>query len=44
MALLGLIPAVDLAPPKSKQRMWRFRRESVLDWLDGKESRGRPRP
>jgi excisionase family DNA binding protein len=41
MALLGSIPAIDLAPAKSKQRMWRFRKESVLEWLEEKEQGGK---
>ena len=37
LALLKQIPAIDLAPPNSKQRMWRFRPESVMQWIQERE-------
>lgn len=39
MAARGTIPAIDLAPSTSRQRMWRFRRGTVLKWLREKEKR-----
>jgi len=39
LAILGILPAIDLAPPKSKQRMWRFRRDTLTAWLDENEGR-----
>ena len=37
MALLGQIPAVDLAASNAKHRMWRFRPESIREWIQRRE-------
>jgi hypothetical protein len=37
LAILGEIPAIDLAAPGAKQHMWRFRPEAVGKWLAEKE-------
>ena len=43
LAILGEIPAIDLAPPGSKQRMWRFHQDSIMKWMHQREQPGRPR-
>jgi len=37
LALLGEIPAVDLAPPRSRHRMWRFRPDALTSWINERE-------
>lgn len=39
MAARRAIPAIDLAASASRQRMWRFRRGTVLTWIREKEKR-----
>ena len=41
MAVLGMLPAIDLSPPGSRQRMWRFRPEAVEAWLAERERSGK---
>lgn len=42
LAILGVIPAIDLAPPKSRNRMWRFKSDSIRTWVREREKARRP--
>jgi hypothetical protein len=42
LAVTGGIPAIDLAPPSSRKRLWRFDPQSLQRWLREREQAGRP--
>lgn len=37
LAILGDIPAIDLALPGAKQHMWRFEPQSIRDWFKDRQ-------
>lgn len=40
LAVIGAIPAINIAPPGAKQNMWRFRPNSIIRWVKEREQRG----